>query len=706
MINTFIDKIYVINLQKQHLKKEKCLIQFKNNNITNYKFIQAVDTVSNNCVYNNLYNKVIENMTEEFIKNNFTKGAMGCLLSHIECLKDAKQNNYKNILILEDDFIIIKNFDNELNTLIDNISDDWDFIYLGKKQGDPECVIDINDNIHNNKEFFDTKQINNYVYRPNYKTWATHALLIKNTIFDDIIRFQEEILGPIDLMLMTLYSKYNFYCVLKDLFVSFPDLSDIQSDSKKENQMTNYWNWDYSLYTELNTCLIKNIIIFGFKNSDHTHKYIHNMYYEFFKFYYPHLNIYWYDDDIIEETVLQNSIIFCSPCHMKYTNLPQRNDIFYILHCDDFNDNVGYKTVEDFFNEPINSVIYNSKKYIVLLCREKIKNLDYFEKNIEDRTICLPWFSNDLYTNILEIKNNLDTIYDTSNNKKYLCYIGSIWYLNIEMIKELIDVCETYHIPLLLKGRVFGLNEEDSSYIDNINTRKKFVIHEKFDYTNNGAVFENSFEYINDTFGVKGLLPFQGGEHNDTYISNRIFETISRGYLVVTNNLLTKKYFESALYGDSIESIILKYYAILSNKELWKPLIDEQINEFLEKFYGYKNIEKLFDFLKETSSLNNELLVFDNNNKSNHFLWFTRNSLYTNSYYSIIRDNEDIRKTMVDKKNYIVYPNTKYDKYLIEQLISFSNYIIHIDSRIENKQLIIDMCQKHNKIYTIKNTQL
>jgi hypothetical protein len=43
--------------------------------------------------------------------------------------QNAKQNNYKQILILEDDIIPIKNFNEEFNNLINNINNNWDFIY-------------------------------------------------------------------------------------------------------------------------------------------------------------------------------------------------------------------------------------------------------------------------------------------------------------------------------------------------------------------------------------------------------------------------------------------------------------------------------------------------------------------------------------------------------------------------------------------------
>jgi hypothetical protein len=67
------------------------------------------------------------------IKHN--NGAIGCFLSHLECIKIAKQNNMKNIFVIEDDCIpyyIETNFVEricEIKKILD-IYDNWD-IFLG-----------------------------------------------------------------------------------------------------------------------------------------------------------------------------------------------------------------------------------------------------------------------------------------------------------------------------------------------------------------------------------------------------------------------------------------------------------------------------------------------------------------------------------------------------------------------------------------------
>jgi GR25 family glycosyltransferase involved in LPS biosynthesis len=695
-----IDHIFIINLKKNFLKREKCLLQLNKNNISNYTFIHAINTINDNMTYNTMYNKIIENMDANFVKYNFTKGALGCLLSHIKCISFAKENNYKNVLILEDDFIMIDNFSEEIHTLFKNIDNKWDFIYLGKKQGDDS--MGYHKYKYHKADFEHTLDINDYIYKPNYRTWATHSILIKNTMFDDIIEFSNNIDAPIDIKLMTLFDKYNFYCVKKDLFITDDAYSDIQENVK--NKLN--WGWNISVYKDIDIDTIENIFIYGFKKSDHTHHYIHKMYFDFFNYYYPNLNVYWYDEnEEYDKNIIENAILFCSPCHIKYDKIPFSSSAFYIMHLDVFENN-GYTSIQEFIDDEKNRLIINAQNYVILLCREQITNLKYFEKDIPSRQICLPWFANNFYNEIMEIKSHLDDIYTRNNSKNYLCYMGSIWSLNIEVIKNLIDICSKNNVDLLLKGRIFDVSLEDKRYIRN--NSSKNITFVPFNYNNNGNNIDNSFKYIDDTYGVKGLLPLQGNTHNDNYISNRIFETISQGYLIITNNLLTKKYFTSAIFDEDIEQLIMKYLDILSNKEKWIQLMHEQIDEFLDKFYGYKNIDHVINFLREAHrEKNNKLILFNEENKElKHKLWFT-NIAAQNSYFSLIKDNDDIRCALKrgnkgnKGNNYNIYNAFIYDIFLLERLIA-SNYIVHIDEDYEDKDSIIKICNIHKKEYKIK----
>ena len=688
----YIDHIFVINLDKNILNKQKCLIQLNHNNISNYTIIDAINTINENMSYNTIYNNIVKNMDANFVKYNFTKGALGCLLSHIKCISCAKENNYKNIIILEDDFIIIDNFLEEIDTLFKNIDNKWDFIYLGKKQGDDSMGYFKYE--YHKQEFENILDINEYVYKPNYRTWGTHSILIKNTMFDDIIEFSNNIDAPIDIKLMSLFDKYNFYSVKKDLFITDDTYSDIQ-----KNKKINYWDWNISLYKDICMDNIKNIFIYGFKKSYHTHHYIHKMYHDFFNYYYPDLNVYWYDEnEEYDKNIVENSILFCSPCHIKYEKIPFSQSAFYILHLDIFENN-GYTSIQSFLDDEKNSDIVNAKKYIILLCREQITNLKYFEKDIHTRHICLPWFANNFYNEIMEIKTHLDDIYTCNINKKYLCYMGSIWSLNIEVIKNLINICSKNNIDLLLKGRIFDVLYSDKKYVTK--NSSKNITFVPFNYNNNGNNNYNTFKYIDENYCVKGLLPLQGNIHNENYISNRIFETISHGYLVITNNLLTKKYFTSAIFDEDIEQLILKYLDIFSDKNKWIQLMHEQLDELIDKFYGYKNIQHVLDFLKEVHiEKNYKLISFNEENRVLKYkLWFT-NIDTNNPYFLSIKNNDDIRNALKKGDNYNI-SSSYYDIFLLERLIT-NNYIVNIDDDYHDKDTIIKICNMHKKEYKIK----
>lgn len=60
---------------------------------------------------------------------------------------------------------------------------------------------------------------------------------------------------------MTLYDKYNFYCIKEDLFITYEETT-IQDIRKK-----NIWDWNISQYNKLDTFIVKNIIIIGTTSS-------------------------------------------------------------------------------------------------------------------------------------------------------------------------------------------------------------------------------------------------------------------------------------------------------------------------------------------------------------------------------------------------------------------------------------------------------
>lgn len=102
------------------------------------------------------------NKTERFEAIEKDIGYLGCFLSHLECLKKARERGYKNILIFEDDFefIVDKNyFYNKMNILM---NEEWDALFLSYNS---DSFIKIDEN---KIKFNDVRTASGYIIRNHY----------------------------------------------------------------------------------------------------------------------------------------------------------------------------------------------------------------------------------------------------------------------------------------------------------------------------------------------------------------------------------------------------------------------------------------------------------------------------------------------------------------------------------------------------------
>jgi glycosyl transferase family 25 len=113
-INETISKIYVINLKKDRIRRNYIKVIMKKYNI-NFTFVKVYE------IDNDTYHLLNE-------KNLLTRGEVGCMLSHLWCLRDIIQHNYKNAIIFEDDIIFHKHF----HSLFEKIyNSKYNFLILG-----------------------------------------------------------------------------------------------------------------------------------------------------------------------------------------------------------------------------------------------------------------------------------------------------------------------------------------------------------------------------------------------------------------------------------------------------------------------------------------------------------------------------------------------------------------------------------------------
>lgn len=187
--NNIIDKIYVINMEKDVDRREKILKKAKKQNIL-VKIFTAVD---GSTVSPTIINKY-------FSENNLNPGQIGCALSHILVYKDIIKNNYNNCIILEDDSFFTSNFIKKINNTLNLVNNNYDMIYLG-----------------GTKLLAYKPRINKNIYRMNvgnkFGNWGTFGLLVNINFIKQVYRYiiTNKISIPIDEFLKTQYDNKNIY---------------------------------------------------------------------------------------------------------------------------------------------------------------------------------------------------------------------------------------------------------------------------------------------------------------------------------------------------------------------------------------------------------------------------------------------------------------------------------------------------------------
>ena len=134
------NKIFIINLEWNQDRKNKMEAQLKASNISNYEFFQAIDG-------SKLEMEPIPLMTgwdrkhlgEEFRKH-FSNNEIACLKSHTEVIKKAKEEKLEYVIILEDDVVICKDWNDRLNKLFRITPKSWNHIYLSGEPNESELL--------------------------------------------------------------------------------------------------------------------------------------------------------------------------------------------------------------------------------------------------------------------------------------------------------------------------------------------------------------------------------------------------------------------------------------------------------------------------------------------------------------------------------------------------------------------------------------
>lgn len=148
--------------------------------------------------------------------NNPTKlrdGEHALLLSYAKVLNWAKSRKLGKILIFEDDFELVEDFNERLSEF-SYIPNDWDLIYLG------------GNNSHLGAGWRSAERINSYVNRL-YSTYCAHAIILNERMYNKVLDRIKQFDKPLDVIMTDLQQDHKVYGFCKTMCKQFDSMSDI-----------------------------------------------------------------------------------------------------------------------------------------------------------------------------------------------------------------------------------------------------------------------------------------------------------------------------------------------------------------------------------------------------------------------------------------------------------------------------------------------
>jgi hypothetical protein len=128
--------------------------------------------------------------------------------------------------------------------------------------------------------------------------------------------------------------------------------------------------------------------------------------------------------------------------------------------------------------------------------------------------------------------------------------------------------------------------------------------------------------------------------------------------------------------------------------------LNNQIDEFLSKYYGYNLIQKLLTFLQKTFLKSNSFYVLNTNYDEKIYTLLFSNKEDKKNYY-IIDDVKSLSVVNRERNNYIIR-DCDYDIFMLDKILKYINYDVIIDEDYSLKNTIIEICEKNKKNYKIK----
>ncbi len=131
-----------------------------------------------------------------------------CFKSHRRCIEIAKERGFKEVLIVEDDFVMVDGFEEVLNKAIEDLrKEEWSILFLGANLQGP------------------AQKVTENLYRLSH-SYALHCYFVNETIYDEILAIPagEEMDVQMNRIIIPNFSCFVVAPLLSYQRVSFSDL--------------------------------------------------------------------------------------------------------------------------------------------------------------------------------------------------------------------------------------------------------------------------------------------------------------------------------------------------------------------------------------------------------------------------------------------------------------------------------------------------
>ena len=212
IMTNYVDNVYLINMDKDYHRLTKVTKETEKVGIKFERFpgVKVSDLSQN----------ILDKYIPEEIQKYGTNGMIGCGLSHLFIWQNAVKNNYRNILVLEDDVHFTDDFTQYLQNICEEIPNDYDILYLH------------GDNPQHDSRF-------KYIYKPTFPL-LTHAMIISNQGLKKLLDIITEIDDHIDWKIARNAKQLNIYASNKQIVNQLWDDSN-NSNLKTFPRIINYY---------------------------------------------------------------------------------------------------------------------------------------------------------------------------------------------------------------------------------------------------------------------------------------------------------------------------------------------------------------------------------------------------------------------------------------------------------------------------------